>query len=256
MTIKKVPLVIMTGILVASCGNIQKKEPTEQVKIEKTTDHNWIYGRTYTQEGIPNENPELGGLDFLRFESKEVIELKRGDIVGRVKAKFIGDTIILTDELTNSNSTFKIVNKECLLDKYGIKWKTPLDSEIKNQMINITFTVAKNYFVKNTIDKLVNPKIETAEKFNEIYGMATTMGKDGKPTEIDFKKQYVIAVILPETDLMTTIDPVSLQKDDNGKITLTYKKVVGQKQTYTIKPSFEIIVSKTENGTIELKEQK
>ncbi len=256
MTIKKVPLVIMTGILVASCGNIQKKEPTEQVKIEKTTDHNWIYGRTYTQEGIPNENPELGGLDFLRFESKEVIELKTGDIVNRVKAKFIGDTIILTDELTNSNSTFKIINNECLIDQYGVKWKTPLDSGIKNQVINIAFTEAKNYFVKNTIGKLDNPKIDTAEKFNQIFGMATTMGRDGKPTEIDFKKQYVIAVILPETDFMTTITPVSLQKDEMGKITLIYNKVVGSKQTYTIRPSFEIIVDKTENGSIELKEQK
>lgn len=121
---------------------------------------------------------------------------------------------------------------------------------------DISFVLAKNYFVKDTIDKLDNPKIDTAEKFNEIFGMATTMGRDGKPTEIDFNKQYVIAVVLPETDLMTTIDPVSLQKDGNGKITLTYKKVVGQKQTYTIKPSFEIIVDKTENGTIELKEQK
>lgn len=126
----------------------------------------------------------------------------------------------------------------------------------KAKTTDISFVLAKNYFVKNTIDKVDNPKIETAEQFNEIFGMATTMGKDGKPTEIDFTKQYVIAVILPETDLMTTIDPVSLQKDNNEKITLTYKKVVGQKQTYTMKPSFEIIVDKTENGTIELKELK
>jgi hypothetical protein len=86
--------------------------------------------------------------------------------------------------------------------------------------------------------------------------MATTMGKDGKPTEIDFAKQYVIAVILPETDLMTTVEPVSLQKNETGEITLTYKSVVGQKQTFTTMPNFAIIVDKTETGNITLKKIK
>ncbi len=120
----------------------------------------------------------------------------------------------------------------------------------------IAFVEAKNYFVRNDAPKLDNPKIETAEKFNEIFGMATTMGDEGKPTEIDFQKQYVIAVILPETDLTTAIYPISLQKDDEGKITFFYKTTVGQKQSYTTVPSLVIIVDKTENGTVELKEQK
>ncbi|MBK8626492.1 MAG: hypothetical protein IPN86_13270 [Saprospiraceae bacterium] len=124
-------------------------------------------------------------------------------------------------------------------------------------LTDIPFTFAKNYFVNNNVEKLDNPKIETVEVFNEIFGMATTMSKDGKPTEIDFDRQYVIAVILPETDLLTTIVPVSLQKDEIAKITLTYKTSVGQKQTYTSRrPSFAIIVDKKENGIIELKEQK
>jgi hypothetical protein len=135
------------------------------------------------------------------------------------------------------------------------KKQTPAPVETQNKT-DIVFGVAKNYFVNNTIKKLDNPKIETAEKFNEIFGMATTMGKDGKPTEIDFTKQYVIAVILPETDLMTTVEPVSLQKNETGEITLTYKSVVGQKQTFTTMPNFAIIVNKTETGNITLKEIK
>lgn len=85
--------------------------------------------------------------------------------------------------------------------------------------------------------------------------MATTMDKDGKPTEIDFTKQCVIAVILPNTDSITSLAPISLQKDEKGTIILKYKKEVGEKQTFTIRPSFEIIVDKSENGNIELKEQ-
>lgn len=131
-----------------------------------------------------------------------------------------------------------------------------MEIEDKARMTNIPFTVAKNYFVKNTVKKLDNPKIKTVSKFNEVFGMATTMGNDGKPTEIDFQKKYVIAVVLPETDLMTTINPVSLQKNGSGKIILIYRKTVGQKQTYTISPNFIIIVDKSENGSIELREEK
>lgn len=127
--------------------------------------------------------------------------------------------------------------------------------QTETKVSDIAFTVAQNYFVKNTVKNLEDPKIETAEKFNEIFGMATTMGKDGKPTEIDFKKQYVIAVILAETDVMTTVKPVRLQKDEQGKITLLYKTSVGQKQSFSTRPSLEIIVDKSDSGTIVLKEQ-
>jgi hypothetical protein len=256
MTIKTATFVIITGVLLTSCNSIQKNDTKEQVKIEKTTDHNWIYGKTFTQEGIADKNPELGGLDFLRFASKEVIELKTGDIVDRVKADFVGDTIIITTEMTNSKSTFEIVNNEYLIDKFGKKWTTASESQGKTQVTNIAFTVAKNYFVNNAVTKLDNPKIETAEKFNKIFGMATTMGKDGKPTEIDFSKQYVIAVILPETDLSTNINPISLLKNTENEITLTYKSVVGQKQSFTTIPNFAIIIDKKENGNVTLKEIK
>ncbi|MFN7312406.1 MAG: hypothetical protein ACK5UI_02890 [Bacteroidota bacterium] len=160
----------------------------------------------------------------------------------------------------------KLASVTCLLliacqinpntDKADNKHTQLVETQNEAKVTDIPFTLAKNYFVNNTVEKLDNPKIETAKTFNKIFGMATTMGKDGKPTEIDFDKKYVIAVILPETDLMTSIYPISLQKDENGKITLTYKTVVGEKQSYRTRPSFEIIVDRTENGSIELREQK
>jgi hypothetical protein len=131
-----------------------------------------------------------------------------------------------------------------------------VENQHETKMTNISFTLAKNYFVKNTVAKLENPKIETAQKFNEIFGMATTMAKDGKPTEIDFSKQYVVAVILPETDLSTNVSPISLLKNTKNEITLNYKSVVGQKQSWTTQPNFAIIIDKKENGNIILKEIK
>lgn len=121
---------------------------------------------------------------------------------------------------------------------------------------NIAFVVAKNYFVNNTLTKLDSPKIETAEKFNAAFGMAATMGKDGKPTEIDFNKQYVIALVLPETDLATNIEPLSLQKAENGDIKFNYKVVAGEKQSYKIRPNLAIVVDKANNGNVVLNEVK
>lgn len=120
--------------------------------------------------------------------------------------------------------------------------------------IAVDFTLANNYFVKNAVKKLENPKIETQEQFDEIFGTAAHMGNDGKPTVIDFSKQNVLAVVLPETDRQTEIYPISLQKDEKGEILLTYEVKVGQKQTYTIRPNFAVIIDKSERGNIRLNE--
>jgi uncharacterized OB-fold protein len=133
---------------------------------------------------------------------------------------------------------------------------TAIETISETKVTSVPFTLLKNYFVKNDIQKLDNPKIETQEKFNEIFGMGATMGKEGKPTAMDFNKQYVIAVILPETDTMITVELVSLTKEENGNIILTFKTEVGQKQSFTTRPNFGILVDKTEVGKIELKEQK
>jgi hypothetical protein len=131
-----------------------------------------------------------------------------------------------------------------------------VETQQKTEMTDIAFSVADNYFVKNTVKELDNPKIETAKKFNEIFGMATTMGKGGGPTPIDFTKKYVIAVLLPETNSRTTIQPLSLQKNKAGDITLTYKTSFGAQQSFTTKPFFAIIVNKSDAGNITLNEVK
>ena len=114
----------------------------------------------------------------------------------------------------------------------------------------------KNYFVKNTVTNLENPKIETAEKFIEIFGMATTMGGKGRPTDVNFSKQNIIAVIIPETKFSNSIDIISLQKNAENQIKLKYKLTIGQKQSFTIRPFIAIAVDKSENGVIILEETK
>ena len=52
----------------------------------------------------------------------------------------------------------------------------------------VPFEVAKNYFFKNNQVIPEYPKIVSEEEFNKLFGMATTMGEDGKPTAIDFTR--------------------------------------------------------------------
>lgn len=104
--------------------NKARMAPLTRFELVKEQDYSWIYGKTFIQEGSENIRPELGGAAFLRFESKEIIDLKTGDIVARMKATFDGDKITLTNKTVPRKRTFTIINNEYLQDEHGLKWKT------------------------------------------------------------------------------------------------------------------------------------
>ena len=107
----------------------------------------------------------------------------------------------------------------------------------------VAFEVAKNYFFKN--DQVIPeyPKITTEDEFNKLFGMATTMGKDGKPTAIDFTKQFVLAIVMPETDFATEINPMKVEEKGDS-ILYTYEVKIGEKQSFSIQPVSIIILDK------------
>jgi hypothetical protein len=108
----------------------------------------------------------------------------------------------------------------------------------------VPFEVAKNYFFKSNLDILpASPKITTEEMFNNLFGMATIMGKDGKPTPIDFSKQFVLAVVLPVTDSETEINPMKVEATSDS-LFYTYQVKVGEKQSFSIQPISIIILDK------------
>lgn len=119
---------------------------------------------------------------------------------------------------------------------------------------DIPYSLVERYFVKNTVKSLESPKIATPEAFDNVFGAAAVMGEGGRPTVIDFSKQYVIAVVLPETEYATTLSPVSLQKNENGEVQFTYKVAKGEKQTYTQRPCLAILVDNSQEGNVVLKE--
>ena len=77
--------------------------------------------------------------------------------------------------------------------------------------VDVPYKVANGYFVRNDVKKLPNGKISKQKDFEASFGMAAVMGNDGRPTEIDFDNQYVIAVSKPVTDRFTELEPVSLK---------------------------------------------
>lgn len=130
-----------------------------------------------------------------------------------------------------------------------VKETLPTQTIVSNT--EIPFVIAEKYFVKNTYNSkgLSLVKMSSAQELEDIFGMGTVMGPDGKPTEINFDNQYAVALIAPETDSATTISVDKLTQIDST-INLTYTKHVGEKQTYTIRPFQLIIIDKKNQGNL------
>jgi len=114
----------------------------------------------------------------------------------------------------------------------------------------IPYKEAKNYFVKNNIDAAIdNPKFETQEEFDQVFGMATTMGDKGKPTPIDFSKEFVVAQIEDPSNQSIELKPVSIRKNSNI-LEIKYKKVVGESQSYTTQTAMILIIDRKYDGDV------
>ncbi len=122
------------------------------------------------------------------------------------------------------------------------QFSTPAE-EGKDVTKEVAFEIAKNYFFKNDQAIPTSPKITTEEDFEKLFGMATTMGEDGKPTEIDFTKKFVLAIVLPVTDIETEIIPIKVV-EKNDTLHYTYKINTGEKLFFTIQPISIILLDK------------
>lgn len=111
------------------------------------------------------------------------------------------------------------------------------------QASDIPFEEVKNYFFRNGAEIPENPIIDSSEQFESLFGTAAFMGKDGTPTPVDFKKEFVIAVVYPVIDLATELAPESLRKED-GKLVFTYLETTGEQQSWTIQPVLLIKVDR------------
>ena len=124
----------------------------------------------------------------------------------------------------------------CTTNKATSAEKSVVSSEVP-------FTVAEHYFFNKGQDIPVNPKITSEELFKQLFGMATVMGENGKPTKIDFSKQFVLAVVLPVTDINTEINPVKVE-EKGDTLFYHYDLKTGERQSFSIQPLSIIILDK------------
>lgn len=108
---------------------------------------------------------------------------------------------------------------------------------------SVPYVVAENYFVKSSVEKLDQPIIDSEQEFTDIFGMATTMGDGGRPTSIDWEKQFVIAVVLNETSEYVTVEPKSLQNTEGG-LHFRYTVNTGDQLSSSMRPCLILIVDK------------
>lgn len=108
---------------------------------------------------------------------------------------------------------------------------------------DVPYIVAQNYFVNGNVEKLDQPIIDNDAEFARTFGMATTMGEDGKPTPIDWEKQFVIAVVLDEASEYVTIEPKKLINTKDG-LHFRYSVKTGDEISYSMRPCLIVIVDK------------
>lgn len=118
----------------------------------------------------------------------------------------------------------------------------PMTADAENeQIVDVPFKVAQNYFYNNVGHP--STKLTDPSDFAKSFGMATVMGNAGKPTAIDFNKEFLIDVILPVTVRAMKIEPVKVEAKGDT-LFYSYEVKVGKKQSYSIRPISVIIVDK------------
>lgn len=117
--------------------------------------------------------------------------------------------------------------------------------KIEAQAYPISYTELQNYFVLNDMvgKKAQNVIIDNEQQFRRYFGDAAVMGRNGMPTHVDFKTQYVLAVILPVTNRATVVIPGEISQVGNTVI-VNYSVRKGSKQSYSVIPFAAVAIDK------------
>ena len=126
----------------------------------------------------------------------------------------------------------------CILLGISTSCKT---SQRASDGATIPYTVANGYFIKNNITQQPPIKITSKQEFDSYFGAAATMSEI--PTDVDFTRQFVVAVSMPQTNTLTNLYPQSL-KEKNGRLVFSYKVENGKKQSYSMVPLMLIVIDK------------
>ena len=123
-------------------------------------------------------------------------------------------------------------------------------SKIEKEGYPINYTELANYYVLNNVDvsKTQRLVINSQQTFEAYFGEAAVMGRNGQPTMVNFKTQYVLAVVLPETDRQTEVIPGEVVQNGNT-IVMNYRVNKGAKTSYRMVPFVAIAIDKPVSDT-------
>ena len=108
----------------------------------------------------------------------------------------------------------------------------------------VPFELAKGYFLRNDVEVEDFPtQITSQAQLDQFFGMAAVMGENGKPTVIDFDKNFVIPVVYPETDQETSLVVERFWHTGATELTLSVGAIRGEEhRSFTIRPIQLLIV--------------
>lgn len=132
----------------------------------------------------------------------------------------------------------------------------PMMASVADDSKTVSYVLLKNYFHNNDAPIPTTPMIKTQQEFDAQFGMAASMGEDGQPTPVDFKKQVVIAIVLPETNVATTIDSVVITQPERLRLQVNCIVRQGDKQSYTTQPIYLMAIDrKYSNCAVSLRQR-
>ncbi len=117
----------------------------------------------------------------------------------------------------------------------------------ENNADEINYIVAKNYFVNNDVLDKQEQKdfiISNQKDFEKYFSPAAFMGKDGEPTQIDFDKQFCLCVILPESDILSRLSPLSITKTQDKSLKFDYSLILGKRVSYFTRNCLIVVIDK------------
>lgn len=108
----------------------------------------------------------------------------------------------------------------------------------------VHYTTLENYFVRNDVDcsKQQRLIIDNKADFEKYFGMAAHMG--AMPTQVNWNKQFVVALVMPETKRATSVNPVAVKVTDNNIMVFSYQVKKGDKISHTMVPFTAVAVDK------------
>lgn len=116
--------------------------------------------------------------------------------------------------------------------------------------VTANYNRMNNYYINNQFPsgthKLV---IHNQQDFESVFGAAAVMGRNGQPTRIEFSRQFVVAVILPETNRQTTIE-TALVRRVRDRLYFSYIIEEGHATSYTMRPYTAIVVDRMEPSDV------